>query len=90
MFTLGVAWSSKDKDTKSVHGLTDHIPSSPNTASFLYNVAWSSKDKDSKSVHGLTDQRSSLSNTASWVYNICSPYVLHGHVMTKTLNQYMV
>ena len=27
-----------DKDSKSVHGLTDHRPSAPNTASWLYNV----------------------------------------------------
>ena len=28
----------KDKDSKSVHGLTDHRPSSPNTASWVCNV----------------------------------------------------
>ena len=37
VFSLGVAWSCKDKDSKSVHGLTDHRPS-PNTASWVYNV----------------------------------------------------
>ena len=38
VITLGVAWSFKDKDSKSVHGLPDHRPSLPNTGCWVYNV----------------------------------------------------